>query len=126
MNESEKKYKIQKQTKYYEELSELREESKFATFEFGAAAVASLLGFSFAEKIDHKLFYAIITGFSCINTGIAVYHLKKLIEIISKKTALEVKIDNIKEEFEKERTAFKPKASDLREIDEEIQFKRWK
>jgi hypothetical protein len=125
MNKAQKKYKIKKIETYCSELYNLNQEKKFLAYGFGMSTIASLISFSLSEKVDiaEPLYWALM-GIGSIDIGIAGAHFVKLISVIQKKTVLEFKIGKIQDELKMDELAYKPKASDLREIDEEIQFRR--
>lgn len=101
MTEEQKKFKILKRTSYEEQISQENKESTKKTFLFGLFAAAALCAFSTAAcaNVDRTLgFINIFLG--SVNTGLGAYNLKGLIESISKKTKLQMKVEDINSELE--------------------------
>ena len=101
MVEEQKKFKILKRTSYEEQISQESKEATKNTFLFGLAAAAALCFFTVTahENTDNAL-RLMHMSFGLLSTGLSVYHLKGLIESISKKTNLQSKVEDINSELE--------------------------
>ena len=100
MTEEQKRYKISKRTRYEEQISQENKNAIIKTFSFGFSAAAALISLSASlhhEYLATKIFDLVIGIF---NTGYAAYHLKGLIESISKKTMFQGKVEDIDVELE--------------------------
>ena len=98
MTNEQKRFKIQKIESYEKQISEENKEATKKTFLFGLAAAATLC--FFAATAHDNINNALNMPFGLVSTGLSVYHLKGLIESISKKTNLQSKIENINSELE--------------------------
>ena len=101
MTNEQKRFKIQKIESYEKQISEENKEATKKTFLFGLAAAAALCFFAATahENIDNAL-RLVNMPFGLVSTGLSVYHLKGLIESISKKTNLQSKVEDINSELE--------------------------
>lgn len=101
MTNEEKRFKVEKVEKYKKELSSENSESVRKTFLMGVSALAAAVCFSALTKqnADEAMrVFNIIAGPA--NMGFAIYHLKGMLEAISKKAVLKTKIEDINEELE--------------------------
>ena len=102
MTNEEKRFKVEKVKKYEKELSSENSESVRKTFLMGISALAAAaVCFSALTKqtADEAMrVFNIIAGPA--NMGFAIYHLKGMLEAISKKAVLKTKIEDINEELE--------------------------
>ena len=101
MTNEQKRFKIQKIESYEKQISEENKESVRKTFLFGLAAAAALCTFTAAAhaNTDNPL-QLVNISFGLANTGLGAYHLKGLIESISRKTNLQSKVEDINSELE--------------------------
>ena len=116
MENEEKKFKIEKINKYNKELEDEKKETSDKAFLMGASAICVFLALATLSSADINNNFAIpiIKFIGSIQTGYTIYQLKGMLESINKKTILQVKIDDLKDELElmekeekKERTRWK-------------------
>ncbi len=101
MTNEQKRFKIQKIESYEKQISEENKKSIEKTFLFGLAAAAALCTFtSAAHATTNNALGLVCMSFGLANTGLSAYHLKGLIESISKKTNLQSKVEDINNELE--------------------------
>ena len=100
MTDKQKRFKIQKIESYKEQISQEGKELTKKTFLLGFTAVAAVCVFVAASYTTDNTsrFTDIFMGIA--NTSLIPFHLKGLIESISKKTNLQSKIDDINNELE--------------------------
>lgn len=101
MTNEQKRFKIQKIESYKKQISEENKESTKKTFLFGFAAAAALCTFTAAAHSNTNDALGLVNmSLGLVNTGLSAYHLKGLIESISKKTNLQSKVEDINNELE--------------------------
>ncbi len=100
MTEEQKRFKILKRESYEEQISEESKRATIKTFIMGLSSAAALVTFLAASKSPDLTTKLADTGLGLLNAGYGVYHLKGLMEAISRKTMLQGKIEDINTELE--------------------------
>lgn len=101
MTNEEKRFKIEKIKKYEDQLSLANSNAIKNTFLMGTFAIASAIGFStFASPLINETISIIETLIAPATMAFAIYYLKRMLEAISKKTTLTIKIEDMKDELE--------------------------
>lgn len=100
MTEEQIRFKILKREKYEEQISQENKMVVDKTCLFGLAAAAAFCSFSEVSNANTEDMLRFFHWFLAVaNTGFGVYHLKGLIEAISRKTMLQGKVEDINTEL---------------------------
>lgn len=100
MTEEQKRFKILKKESYEEQISEENKRATIKTFLMGVSSAGVLLAISGLTKSANLTMALANMGLVFLNAGYAAYHLKALIDAISRKTMLQYKVEDINTELE--------------------------
>ena len=102
MTNENKKFRVEQIDRYEEQISEEKRNATKQTFLFGLSSAAMVSCLSTQGYLDPNTTIHFISLFlGVINAGISAHSLKSLIESISRKTALQVKLEELKMEESK-------------------------
>ena len=101
ITEEKRRFKIEKRTSYEEQIKGKDKEITNNTFWLGLAALCATLNFIVINDTSmHPLFINYNMLLAPINAGVVIYNLKELIRVLSNKTMLKGKIEDINMELE--------------------------
>ena len=101
MTEEQKRFKIQRRISYEEQLSKESKNAIETTFLLGFVTAGAVCAFSSSFNTNNDdLIRLMNLILGVIDTGLAAYNLKCLMEAISRKTMLQGKIEDINAELE--------------------------
>lgn len=101
MTNEEKRFKIEKIRKYEDQLSLANSNAIKNTFLMGTFAIASAIGFNvFTSPFVTEALSGVETLAATGNMAFAIYYLKRMLEAISEKATLSIKIEDMKDELE--------------------------
>ena len=103
MDTEEKRFKILKRQEYEDQLSDVEKELNKIVFYVGIASIGAIIGMIVSvSNNDLPLISRLaFTALSCTNTYYATSGLKQLINAMSKKINIKIRLEDIDDELEK-------------------------